>query len=181
MKISNNTVVQMHYTLTSDEGNVIDSSNGRAPLEYTQGAHMIVAGLENAMEGHSAGEKFNVKVIPSEGYGEYDESMTQEVSLDMFKDVEKVEVGMTFYAQTPMGPLPVRVKSVSKEKAVIDANHELAGKNLNFAVEVVSVREATKEDLEHKCNCSSESECDGKGNKNNCDGHGGCGCKHHHE
>ena len=113
MKIADKTVVQMHYTLTSDEG----------------------------------GDKFDVKVIPAEGYGEYDERMTQEVPMDAFQGVEKVEAGMMFYAQTPMGPMPIRVKSVAGDKAIIDANHELAGKNLNFAIEVVSVREATEEEL----------------------------------
>ena len=196
MKIADKTVVQMHYTLTSDEGKVIDSSEGREPLQYIQGAHMIVVGLEKAMVGHDVGDKFDVKVIPSEGYGEYNEEMTQEVPLDVFQGVEKVEEGMMFYAQTPAGPMPIRVKSVSEKTAVIDANHELAGKNLNFAIEVVSVREATEEELNpqgHHCCCGGkgdgegccgghedgECECGGQGNKENCDGNGGCGCPNH--
>ena len=196
MKIADKTVVQMHYTLTSDEGKVIDSSEGREPLQYIQGAHMIVVGLEKAMVGHDVGDKFDVKVIPSEGYGEYNEEMTQEVSLDVFQGVDKVVEGMMFYAQTPMGPMPIRVKSVSEKTAVIDANHELAGQNLNFAIEVVSVREATEEELnpqghhcccgkgegEHECKCGEEGhecECGGEGHKENCDGNGGCGCPNH--
>lgn len=199
MKIADKTVVQMHYTLTSDEGAVIDSSAGREPLQYVQGAHMIVVGLEKAMVGHDVGDKFDVKVIPSEGYGEYDERMTQEVPTSVFQGVDKVEAGMQFYAQTPMGPMPIRIKSVNGDKAVIDANHELAGKNLNFAIEVVSVREATEEELkpfehhccckdkgegEHECHCKEEGhecECGGHGHKENCDGNGGCGCPHHDE
>ena len=196
MKIADKTVVQMHYTLTSDEGQVIDSSEGREPLEYIQGAHMIVAGLEKAMAGHAVGDKFDVKVIPSEGYGEYNEEMTQEVPLDVFQGVDKVVEGMMFYAQTPAGPMPIRVKSVSEKTAVIDANHELAGKNLNFAIEVVSVREANDEELApkhhcccggkgeegHECKCGEEGhecECGGQGHKENCDGNGGCGCPNH--
>ena len=199
MKIADKTVVQMHYTLTSDEGAVIDSSEGREPLQYIQGAHMIVVGLEKAMVGHDVGDKFDVKVIPAEGYGEYDETLAQEVPLNVFQGVEKVEPGMMFYAQTPMGPMPIRVKSVSADKAVIDANHELAGKNLNFAIEVVSVREATEEELNpkghcccggkgegdckcgeegHKCECGGEGH-DHHGHKENCDGKGGCGCPNH--
>ena len=194
MKIADKTVVQMHYTLTSDEGKVIDSSEGREPLQYIQGAHMIVVGLEKAMVGHDVGDKFDVKVIPSEGYGEYNEEMTQEVPLDVFQGVDKVVEGMMFYAQTPAGPMPIRVKSVSEKTAVIDANHELAGKNLNFAIEVVSVREATEEELnpghhcccggkgegDHECECGGEGhECGGHGHKENCDGNGGCGCPNH--
>ena len=205
MKIADKTVVQMHYTLTSDEGKVIDSSEGREPLQYIQGAHMIVVGLEKAMVGHDVGDKFDVKVIPSEGYGEYNEEMTQEVPLDVFQGVDKVVEGMMFYAQTPAGPMPIRVKSVSEKSAVIDANHELAGQNLNFAIEVVSVREATEEELNpqghhcccggkgdgegccggkgeegHECECGGEGhECGGHGHKENCDGNGGCGCPNH--
>lgn len=196
MKIADKTVVQMHYTLTSDEGMVIDSSEGREPLQYIQGGHMIVVGLEKAMAGHEVGDKFDVKVIPSEGYGEYDERMTQEVPVSVFQGVDKVEAGMQFYAQTPAGPMPIRVKSVNGDKAVIDANHELAGKNLNFAIEVVSVREASEEELkpfehhcccgghkdgeEHECHCHEDGhECECGGNKENCDGNGGCGCEHH--
>lgn len=195
MKIADKTVVQMHYTLTSDEGKVIDSSAGREPLQYIQGAHMIVVGLEKAMAGHDVGDKFDVKVIPSEGYGEYDEKMTQEVPLNVFQGVEKVEVGMQFYAQTPAGPMPLRIKSVGEKTAIIDANHELAGKNLNFAIEVVSVREATEDEMkpfEHHCCCGKgdgecgcgghgdgECGCGGEGHKENCDGKGGCGCPNH--
>jgi len=193
MKIADKTVVQMHYTLTSDEGQVIDSSEGREPLQYIQGAHMIVVGLEKAMVDHEVGDKFDVKVIPSEGYGEYDERMTQEVPVSVFQGVDKVEAGMQFYAQTPAGPMPIRVKSVDGDKAVIDANHELAGKNLNFAIEVVSVREATEEELKpfeaHHCCCGKgddcchgeDPNCECQGNKENCDGKGGCGCEHHDE
>ena len=191
MKIAQKTVVQMHYTLTSDEGQVIDSSAGREPLQYIQGAHMIVVGLEKAMEGHEVGDKFDVRVIPSEGYGEYEEGLTQEVPLDVFSGVEKVEPGMQFYAQTPAGPMPVRVKSVNGDKAVIDMNHELAGKNLNFAIEVVEVREATEDELkpfEHHCCCGGhgddEHECcggHGDGEHECCGGHGDgeheCKCK----
>ena len=153
---------------------------------------MIVVGLEKAMVGHEVGDKFDVKVIPAEGYGEYDERMTQEVSLDVFQGVQNVEAGMMFYAQTPMGPMPIRVKSVSGDKAVIDANHELAGQNLNFAIEVVDVREATEEELnpqghcccggDGECKCGEEGhecECGGEGKKENCDGKGGCGCPNH--
>lgn len=195
MKIADKTVVQMHYTLTSDEGKVIDSSAGREPLQYIQGAHMIVVGLEKAMAGHDVGDKFNVKVIPSEGYGIYDEKLTQEVPLNVFQGVEKLEVGMQFYAQTPAGPMPIRIKSVGEKTAVIDANHELAGKNLNFAIEVVSVREATEDEMkpfEHHCCCGKgdgecgcgghgdgECGCGGEGHKENCDGKGGCGCPNH--
>ncbi|HHX15257.1 MAG TPA: peptidylprolyl isomerase [Fibrobacter sp.] len=171
MKIAPNSVVSMHYTLTSDEGATIDSSAGREPLEYIQGQRMIVPGLEKAMEGHSAGEKFDVKVSPAEGYGERNDSAVQEIPLTAFQGAEKVEAGMSFYAQTPAGPMPLTVVKVSETHATVDANHQLAGKNLNFAIEVISVREATEEDLkalnQHRDSSCGDDDC-------GCDD--GCGC-----
>ena len=182
MKIADKTVVQMHYTLTSDEGRVIDSSEGRDPLQYIQGMHMIVAGLEKAMYGHEVGDKFNVKVIPAEGYGIYDERMTQVVPANVFQCEAPLEVGMQFYAQTPAGPMPIRIKSIDGDKVTIDANHELAGQNLNFAIEVVEVREATAEDLapfqQHHCKCGKgDGCCHGEGDGEcECGGEGECKC-----
>lgn len=190
MKIATNSVVSMHYTLTSDEGNVVDTSAGREPLQYIQGKSMIVPGLEKAMEGHTAGEKFDVKVIPAEGYGERNEGMIQEVPLSVFQGVEKVEVGMSFYAQTPAGPMPLTVVKVTDTHATVDANHQLAGKNLNFAIEVISVHEATEEELaaleQHHCGsgddcgCGDDCDCDGDcdcGDDCKCgDEHDSCGC-----
>ncbi len=164
MKIENNHVVSMHYTLKSDAGEIIDTSAGRDPLDYIQGKGMIVPGLEKAMLGHAIGEKFNVTVIPSEGYGEYVADLVQEVPLEAFQGVPAVEVGMTFVAHGPHGPMMIAVKEVREKTAVIDGNHELAGKNLNFEVEVAAVRVATEDELSNGLH--AEHGCCG----------GGCGC-----
>jgi len=200
MKIAHNTMVSMHYTLTSDEGTVIDSSEGRAPLDYVQGQGMIVPGLEKAMIGHDVGDKFKVQVSPAEGYGERDEAMMREFPLNVFQTEGKVEAGMTFYAETPNGPVGLNVVKVDGDKVTVDLNHQLAGKNLNFEVEVVEVRTVSEEELEqmqHHCGCGcgddKDDECGCGGGdeckchdenhekKENCDGNGGCGCKHHDE
>ena len=81
MKIAHQTVVQMHYTLKDDNGKVLDSSVGKTPLEYIQGLGMIVPGLEKAMVGKDVGEKFDVKVIPAEGYGEHNPALVSEIPL----------------------------------------------------------------------------------------------------
>lgn len=183
MQIAHQTVVQMHYTLKDDNGNTIDSSVGKEPLEYIQGLGMIVPGLEKAMVGKSVGDKFEVVVLPAEGYGEYNKGLVSEIPKTAFQG-DDVQVGMTFYAQTPNGILPIRILEVKEDKVTVDANHELAGKNLNFAIEVVSVRQATEKELEslqhHHCHChdhEDEHEC--CGGKEHGEGHECCGGKNH--
>jgi FKBP-type peptidyl-prolyl cis-trans isomerase SlyD len=149
MKIQDNHVVCMHYTLTSDEGNVIDSSAGRDALDYIQGQGMIVPGLEKAMLGKAVGDKFTVVVPAAEGYGEYNPALVQEIPLEAFQGVPNVEVGMTFVARGPQGQTMVTITEVKEKVAVANANHELAGKNLNFAIEVTEVRDATANELEN--------------------------------
>lgn len=185
MQIAHQTVVQMHYTLKDDNGNTIDSSVGKEPLEYIQGLGMIVPGLEKAMVGKSVGDKFEVVVLPAEGYGEYNKGLVSEIPKTAFQG-DDVQVGMTFYAQTPNGILPIRILEVKEDKVTVDANHELAGKNLNFAIKVVSVRQATEKELEslqhHHCHCHDHEDehecCGGKGHG---EGHECCGGKNHGE
>lgn len=149
MQIAQNTVAAFHYTLTDDEGQVIDSSNGREPLTYMHGKGQIVPGLEKQMEGRKAGDKFNADVVPAEGYGEHQAELMQEVPREAFQGVEDIQPGMQFQGQGPQGVVNVTVTKVEDGKVHIDGNHPLAGKTLHFAVEVADVREATKEELEH--------------------------------
>lgn len=149
MQIAENTAVSFHYTLTNDAGEVIDSSSGREPLAYLHGSGSIVPGLENAMEGHAAGDRFEVKVSPEEGYGQRHEGMVQSVPRSAFQGVDTIEVGMQFQARGPQGVMSVTVAKVSDDEVTVDGNHPLAGQNLNFAIEVVSVREASAEELSH--------------------------------
>ncbi len=88
MQIAQNSVVAFHYTLTNDEGEVLDSSDGRQPLTYLHGAGNIIPGLEKQLEGREAGEKLNVAVAPEEGYGEVQPQLVQEVPRDAFQGVE---------------------------------------------------------------------------------------------
>lgn len=202
MKIQENHVVGIHYTLRNDEGKVLDSSNGREPLDYIQGHGMIVPGLEKAMISRDLGEKFTVRVTPEEGYGVRSEEMIQEVPLSAFGGVGTVEKGMSFVARGPGGQFMVTVTEVKAETAVVDGNHELAGVALNFDIEVTSVREATAQELSHGLHAhggccgghghSHEEEdscCGGHGHANEddecCGGHGhgeegGCCGRHQH-
>jgi FKBP-type peptidyl-prolyl cis-trans isomerase SlyD len=145
MRIADRTVATFHYTLTNDAGDVVDTSDGRQPLPYLHGAGNIVPGLEKEMTDKQAGDKFNVTVNPEEGYGMHNPMMVQQVPREAFAGVEQLEVGMQFEAQTGQGPLAV----VITDMVTVDGNHPLAGQNLNFAIEVVEVREATVEECLH--------------------------------
>jgi len=150
MEIQDNAVVLIHYTLTNEAGEPIDSSTGSDPLAYMQGAGNIIPGLENALLGKSAGDKLNVTVAPEDGYGEHVAELVQQVPSEMFQGVDQVEVGMEFHAESNAGqPIAVTVTKVEEDMITIDANHPLAGVTLNFDVEVVEVREATAEEKEH--------------------------------
>ena len=149
MQIGERTVATFHYTLTDATGKVIDSSDGRAPLSYLQGAGNIVPGLEKEMAGKQQGDVFNVVVAPEEGYGMPNPMMIQVVPRDAFQGVETLEVGMEFQAQTPQGPMSVAIAKLDGDEVTVDGNHPLAGQTLHFAVEVTEVRDASLEELTH--------------------------------
>ena len=150
MLIGSEKVVLIHYTLTDDSGQVLDSSSGREPLAYLHGKGNIIPGLEKALEGKQAGDKVNVAVEPAEGYGERDERLVQNVPREAFENVDEVNPGMQFQAQNEQGQARiVTVTKVADDLITIDANHPLAGASLNFDVEVTEVREPTAEELEH--------------------------------
>ena len=147
MEIAKDTVVSIDYTLTGDDGQVIDSSEGREPLQYLHGHQNIIPGLEKAIEGKTQGEKLSVTVDPEEGYGPYRDELVQDVPKEAFDGVDKVEPGMTFRAESNAGPMTVTVKEVGEETVTVDGNHMLAGQNLNFDVDIKDVREATDEEI----------------------------------
>ena len=146
--IANDLVVSFNYTLTNAEGETLDQSQGE-PLAYLHGAGNIIPGLEKAMEGKKVGDKFTVNVPAAEGYGEYNTDLVQEVPAQMFQGVENIEAGMQFQAQTDDGGQIVTEKSVEGDTVIVDANFPLAGQDLTFDVEVVEIRVASAEELEH--------------------------------
>lgn len=149
MQIADNTVVSIHYTLTNQAGNVMDSSVGTDPLAYLHGASNIIPGLENALLGKTQGDTLKVTVEPDQAYGPVREDMIQEVDRANFQGVDEIEPGMQFMAQAPWGQQPVTVVKVEGDIITLDGNHPLAGETLTFDVEVVSVRAATAEELDH--------------------------------
>jgi FKBP-type peptidyl-prolyl cis-trans isomerase SlyD len=145
MQITKNKVAAIHYTLRDNKGTIIDSSDGRDPLYYIHGAGNLIIGMEEGLEGKSKGDKFQLKIAPAKGYGEKDPDMIQKVPRSAFGGQE-VKPGMKF--STNQGGV-VTVTEVGLENVTVDANHELAGVELNFDVEVMEVRNATEEEISH--------------------------------
>ncbi len=149
MRIEKNTIVAIDYTLKDDDGQVLDSSDGREPLTYLHGVGGLIPGLEQELAGKQAGDQLQIAVAPADGYGERNEALQQEVPRSEFQGVEELELGMQFRVESDDGPLVVTIVEIDDDIVTIDGNHPLAGVNLNFAVTVREVREATQEELEH--------------------------------
>jgi FKBP-type peptidyl-prolyl cis-trans isomerase SlyD len=150
MEIADRCVVAMHYTLTNQQGETLDSSAGHGPLVYLHGFGNIIPGLEKALVGAKAGDKLDVTVAPEEAYGVRDERLVQNVPRRAFQGIRDIQPGMSFTAQGEGGmPTRVVVQRVAGDIVTIDANHPLAGETLRFAVEIASVREASEEELAH--------------------------------
>ena len=149
MQVADNMAVSIHYTLTNDDGDVLDSSIDDEALVYLHGKGNIISGLEKALHGKVAGDKFNVRIAPEDAYGELMEDMIQVISRDMFEGIDNIEVGMQFHADVSSGSGIVTVVNIEGDDITIDGNHPLAGLALTFDVEVIDVRAATEEETSH--------------------------------
>jgi FKBP-type peptidyl-prolyl cis-trans isomerase SlyD len=148
MQIGAKKAVTFHYSLRDDEGNVLDSSEGKAPMTYLHGAGNLVPGLEKALEGKQAGDDVKATVPPAEGYGVRNESNVRNVPRRRLPD-GKLKVGLTLQLQTDQGPILATVLAINGDYVKLDANHPLADKTLHFEVKIVEVRDATDEELKH--------------------------------
>ncbi len=187
MTISKDSVVSIEYTLTDDQNEVLDSSEGMGPLEYLHGHGNLIPGLEKELEGKKEGDNLKVTVAPGDAYGDYQDELVVEVERKQFPDDVEITEGMQFEAGSPDGSRVVTVTSVDGDKITVDANHPLAGETLHFDVTVKSVREATDDEkangLNQGCGCGCGDGCgDNCGDDCDCgdsDGCGdGCGCGH---
>ena len=149
MKISKGKVVSIHYALTDPTGEVLDSSEGQAPLDYLHGYGNIIAGLEKALEDKEAGEKLKAVIPPEDGYGIREESLVKNLPLASFQSPDEVAVGAQFQAETSAGPRLATVTKLDHKTVTVDLNHPLADQTLNFDIDVVAVRDATEEELSH--------------------------------
>ena len=150
LTVAANSVVHIHYTLTLDSGEVVDSSSGREPLAYLHGHNNIVPGLEEQLTGKSVGDKLKAVVSPDKGYGEHNPEGVQTAPRSAFPAEVDIQPGMQFQAQSPDGsPAMLTVTAINGDDVTIDLNHPLAGKTLNFDIEITEIRAATEEELQH--------------------------------
>ena len=134
MKIEKNVVASLAYQVKVEEGTVVDEATVENPVAYLHGNGNLITGLETALEGKEAGEKFSVTIAPEDAYGEYNDALVQRVPAEIFQGVDEIEVGMRFMADTDQGPIPVVITEVDGEEVVVDGNHLLAGQTITFDV-----------------------------------------------
>jgi len=140
--IKDGMLVSLQYTLSGEDGKMIESNQGKEPLRYVQGQHNMIPGLERELTGMKVGEEKHVIVKPEDGYGLADPRAVQEVSKDRVPP-EGQKVGAILTARNPQGmPIPVRVVEVKEKTVVLDFNHPMAGKTLVFDVKVLDIQTA---------------------------------------
>ena len=148
MKIAKDSVVRFHYTVSEAGQESLESSKDREPLAILYGHGNIIPGLETAMLDREAGASFGVDVSAADAYGEKRDGLSQRVPKKHF-GAQKLEPGMQVVLQTNFGPRAVTIQKVGMSVVDVDLNHPMAGKDLHFDVEIVEVREASAEELEH--------------------------------
>lgn len=148
MKIEKNRVVRFHYTVRDVDGTELESSREREPLAFLFGHGGIIPGLEGAFEGKSAGDTFEQTVSPDQAYGERRDGLTQRIPKKHFGKA-RLAPGAAVMLQTNQGPRMVVVQKVGLSVVDVDLNHPMAGKTLEFEIEVVDVRDASEEEIAH--------------------------------
>lgn len=169
--------ISVDYTGKLEDGNVFDSSEGRAPLKFTVGAGMLIKGFDTAVLGMKPGESKSVTIPPAEGYGERNEEAFVSIARQNIPDNIPLELGLQLQLQDPQGnPIPATVSEITDESVKMDINHFLAGKTLTFDI---TIKETGLEPDAHQCGCGShDHDCgpDNKGCGSDSKGNCGCGC-----
>ena len=153
MSLTKNQVATVAYTLKNGDGDVLDQASKDDPMAFLHGVDGMIPGFEKALDGKDIGDSFSIVIEAADAYGERDDTLTQDVASSMFGDMsdENLVPGAQFQAQTDAGVEVVTIVSIDKENEIvkIDANHPLAGMALHFDVEMLDIRDATAEELEH--------------------------------
>ncbi len=149
MQIGSEAVVSFHYTLRDEAGKVLETSIGGQPATYLQGANNIIPGLESAMLGREDGDTFTATISPEDGYGIRDPDKAQRVPIKHLSFAGKLRAGTVVQLSTNDGMRAVTVVKAGRHTADIDTNHPLAGQTLVFDIEIVEVRAASAEELDH--------------------------------
>ena len=158
MIVQDDVCVSIEYTLRLDDGEVIDSSEGRGPLEFIQGRGQIISGLERALYGMALGDEKEIAVAPDDAYGAFDSELLEILPRSVFPAEMELDEGMGLRMRTRDGrAVVVYVRDADDDNVTVDLNHPLAGKTLHFSVRIAGLREATPEELAGGCGggCSS--------------------------
>lgn len=149
MDIADRRIATVHFTLTdADTGAPITSTHGHEPLTYMHGTGGIARGLEQALEGRAAGDRFEVVVAPEDGFGPRHDALVQVLPRTMWRAPTEPRVGDKVETTTAKGPLEVVVTAVGPDTITVDGNHPLAGRRVRAEVEVVSVRVPTADEVQ---------------------------------
>ncbi|GAA6196906.1 peptidylprolyl isomerase [Pseudophaeobacter sp.] len=139
-EVKNGDTVRIHYTGTLADGSVFDSSEGRDPLEFTVGSGQVIAGMDAGLPGMAVGDKKRLEIPSADAYGPLNPEARQAIPREGIPDDIPLELGTQLQMQSPEGHvLPVTVVEVTESTVTLDANHPLAGKDLNFEIELVSI------------------------------------------
>jgi FKBP-type peptidyl-prolyl cis-trans isomerase SlyD len=150
MALMANKVVTFNYTLKDNEGNLLDSTDNGGPFSFITGTMQVLPGLEEALGSMIIGSKKNIKLAASDAYGEYDENAIQKVNRSLFPEEAELKIGETYFAHSPEGQhLQFVVTKIEDEDITVNFNHPLAGKDLEFDVHLLDVRDATPEEISH--------------------------------
>lgn len=150
MIVEKDKAVYFDYTLTDDEGTVLDTTEGQGEFAYIHGHGNLIAGMEKGLEGRREGEAFEITVEPEEGYGEYVEEAVVSMPRSTLEEAGvDVEPGVRVQAQGPEGPIDMTIVDFDDDTVTLDANHPLAGKRLHFAIRVAAIREAHPDEKKH--------------------------------
>jgi FKBP-type peptidyl-prolyl cis-trans isomerase SlyD len=147
MKIGPSKVVEIHFALKKRTGDILDETPQGKPLTYFHGSNYLLPGMEETLQDLESGDTFDATISPEKGYGLQREDLVQEVSREQFVQHIDLKVSQQFMIETPQGPKPIHIKALSMDTVTIDGNHPLADQTLHFAGNVVSVRDATEEEI----------------------------------
>ena len=176
MAIENGKRVKVEYTGTLDDGTVFDSSEGKAPLEFTVGEGKVIKGFDDAVKEMSLDEEKEIKIPSAEAYGDIKAELVKKVPRDQLPKEQEPQVGMILGVGMPNGQqIPARITEVADNEVTIDLNHPLAGKELTFTVKVIGLNDP--EDKKDGC-CGSGSCSDSKDKEGCGDSHGSCNHEH---
>ena len=148
MPITTHKVVTIDYSLTNEEGQILDSTKGKEPLSYLHGMENFIPGLEEVLEGKSVGDHITTTLSPEDGYGQRDESLVKRVPRNTFEEVDELKPGMQFQTEIESEPVILTVVEIVGDEVTVDGNHPLVGRTLHFDVTVLGVRDATENELQ---------------------------------